>query len=162
MDTKDTETWAFSLISSFEGCKLAPYPCPAGCWSIGYGDRLLADGTPVTATTKPITQEQADTLLQKRISEILDQIRRLSSLKLTVNEAASLCSLAYNIGVTALASSTLLKKLNDFDMDGAANEFPRWDKMHKDGQLVEVPGLLARRLKERAVFLGKSAVQSNA
>lgn len=52
------------------------------------------------------------------------------------------------MGINALAHATLLKKLNNGDYDGAANEFLKWD--HASGQVV--PGLTRRRSAERCLF----------
>ncbi|SEO77213.1 lysozyme [Nitrosovibrio sp. Nv6] len=43
-------------------------------------------------------------------------------------EFASFVSLAYNIGVHAFCNSTLVRKLNASDYDGACKEILRWDK----------------------------------
>ncbi|EGK1758692.1 lysozyme [Salmonella enterica subsp. enterica serovar Enteritidis] len=53
------------------------------------------------------------------------------------------------MGINALAHATLLKKLNNGDYDGAANELLKWD--HASGQVV--PGLTRRRSAERCLFL---------
>lgn len=74
----------------------------------------------------------------------------------TVNQAAALLSLAYNIGAGALSTSLLLAKFNAGDMAGAAEEFPRWDKARIGGVLKPLAGLAARRRRERALFLDTS------
>ena len=62
----------------------------------------------------------------------------------------ALCSFTFNLGGGALSSSTLLRKLNERDYAGAAEEFPRW--CHAGGR--EVPGLVRRRLAEQSLFKG--------
>ena len=52
------------------------------------------------------------------------------------------------MGLQALRNSTLLKKLLKGDVQGAAAEFPRWNKA--GGK--ELPGLVDRRAEERALF----------
>jgi lysozyme len=71
----------------------------------------------------------------------------------SVNQAASLLSLAYNIGAGAVLTSLLLAKFNRGDIAGAAAEFPRWDKARIGGVLHPLPGLGARRRREQALFL---------
>ncbi len=44
------------------------------------------------------------------------------------NAFSALVSLAYNIGPANLAKSTLIRKVNAEDMDGAAAEFARWNR----------------------------------
>ena len=68
---------------------------------------------------------------------------------LTSDQLAALTSLVYNIGIAAFKGSTLLKKLNAGDLDGAAEEFARWDKVKG----VTLTGLKNRRAKEKAIFL---------
>ena len=63
----------------------------------------------------------------------------------------SLVSFFFNLGLGALGDSTLLRKLNAGDYQGAADEFPRWVKA--GGQTL--PGLVKRRDAERALFLSQ-------
>ena len=49
----------------------------------------------------------------------------------------------------SLKSSTLLKKLNAADLDGAANEFLKWNQAK--GKVLD--GLTERRKSERELFL---------
>ncbi|MDF7673558.1 lysozyme [Acetobacteraceae bacterium ESL0709] len=65
----ETSRLAFQLISTFEGCSLTPYLCPAGHWTIGYGMTFLPDGTPVTRQTKALSQNEADTMLEALIGQ---------------------------------------------------------------------------------------------
>ncbi|ELI8281136.1 glycoside hydrolase family protein, partial [Yersinia enterocolitica] len=59
-----------------------------------------------------------------------------------------LCSLIFNIGPTAFANSTVLKRLNDGDYQGAADAFLMWKKAGNNPDI-----LLPRRQRERALFL---------
>ncbi len=61
----------------------------------------------------------------------------------------ALVSLAFNIGVNALAKSTLLKLLNNKDYAGAASQFGRWVYANKK----RLPGLVKRREDEKQLFL---------
>ena len=153
----DTSRLAFTLISHFEGCRLTPYRCPAGRWSIGYGATHLMDGSAVAETTEALTPNEADALLQANIRTLCGQISALTAgHSLQPCQMAALISFSYNVGIAGLKTSTLLRRLLLGDMRGAANEFLRWDKMHiADGSMVESPGLLKRREAERAMFLGQ-------
>lgn len=57
-------------------------------------------------------------------------------------------SLAYNIGVSAFRSSTLLKLLNQGQYEAACAQILRWDKARVNGVLRPVKGLTTRRKKE--------------
>lgn len=151
----DTLRLAFTLISHFEGCRLSPYRCPAGRWSIGYGATHLQDGTPVTEQTKPLTADAAKALLMADIQSLYATISTWAAGHMvTPCQMAALISFSYNVGLAGLRSSTLLRRLLMGDVQGAADEFLRWDKMHlTSGVMVESPGLLKRREAEREMFL---------
>jgi lysozyme len=68
---------------------------------------------------------------------------------LTENQYSAVVSLVYNIGGTNFRTSTLLRKLNKGDYDGAANEFRRWVY----AKHMVLGGLVARRERERELFL---------
>jgi lysozyme len=67
------------------------------------------------------------------------------------DQKAALTSFAYNVGTKAFTDSTLLKKINAGDMEGAKSEFMRWTKA---GGKTDM-GLINRREKELAVFAGQ-------
>ncbi len=130
------------LIKKYEGCSLIAYKCAAGVYTIGYGHTIKED-------MGVITQARADELLEKYVSNLRAQIRPLIKIKLNEGEMAALVSFAYNVGVGALRSSTLLKLLNAGRKTEAADEFLKWTKA--GGR--ELKGLVKRRAEERQVFL---------
>lgn len=67
----------------------------------------------------------------------------------TQRQYDALVSLAFNIGGGATCTSTLVRKLNQGDCRGAANEFLRWNRA--GGRVL--PGLSNRRAAERAEFI---------
>jgi lysozyme len=134
---------ARELVARFEGCRLEAYRCPAGVWTIGYGHvRDVRQG-------QKITQHQADVILDSDLDIFTDAVRELCP-GATPNQEAALVSFAFNVGVTALANSTLRRKFLAGDIQGAADQFLRW--VNAAGE--QLPGLVARRRDERAVFLG--------
>jgi lysozyme len=138
---------AVALADQFEGCELKAYPDPALGWArptIGHG----ATGYGITKDTV-WTQEQADADLLNRMFAIGSKIDDLVKVTITDEQKGALCDFAYNLGITALSNSTLLRKLNSGDSSGAANEFGKWVKA---GGVV-LPGLVKRRDAERALFL---------
>ncbi len=76
-------------------------------------------------------------------------------MKIPINQHQydALVSLVFNIGRGNFAASTMLKKLNLSDYDGAAAEFPKWNK--QAGKVLN--GLTKRRAKEQALFLLKES-----
>ena len=137
------EYTGLELTKAFEGCRLTAYQDIAGTWTIGYGHTAG-----VTAGIN-CTQEQADAWLAQDIQTVVDQINRDVKVGLTQGAFNALVDFGFNLGVHALKTSTLWKKLNAGDIAGAAAEFPRWD--HAGGK--EVAGLLRRRQAEQREFL---------
>lgn len=136
------------LIKQFEGLRLTAYKDQVGVWTIGYGHTGAEVGS-----DDVITQDQADYYLDSDLIKAETDVESLVKCELTDNQFASLVSFTFNLGAGALKSSTLLKKLNNNDYTGASNEFVKWDKIHKNGELVEDPGILRRRLAEHDLFL---------
>jgi len=137
-----------AFIKQFEGLSLTSYQCQAAVWSVGYG----TTGPDIGPDTK-VTKEEAEILFASDLMEFEGAVR--DSLKVTVNqnEFDALVSFAYNVGLGAFRSSTLLKLLNDRADDKiVASEFLRWIKVG-NGKLSE--GLKIRREKERQLFLTK-------
>jgi lysozyme len=75
-------------------------------------------------------------------------VKRLVKVPLAQGQFDALVSFSFNVGLGALGSSTLLRKLNAGDYRGAAAEFPRWNKA--GGKVYE--GLTRRRAAERSLF----------
>lgn len=144
----DPVEMAANLCRTFEGLRLAPYLCPRGYWTIGYGSRFLANGTAVTARTSPITAVQADALLLLTLQRLRPEVQQLVHVTLTASTEAALLDFAFNLGLTALAGSTLLRLLNAGRAGDAAGQLLLWDHIHKNGQLVTLPGLTRRRQAE--------------
>lgn len=137
-----------NLIKQFEGCRLAAYQDSVGVWTIGYGWTQPVEGKPV-AKGMTITQQKADDLLTAGTKQFEDGVSRLVKVSISQNQFDALVDFAYNLGVGSLEKSTLLKKLNAGDYQGAADEFPKWNKA--GGKVLA--GLTRRREAERALFL---------
>lgn len=142
-----TNCAGIALIKRFEGCRLEAYQDSVGVWTIGYGI-TSATGFKVYKGQK-ITQEQADELLLKHLTTYERAVARNVRVPLTDNQFAALVSFTYNLGEGALKSSTLLKKLNKGDYQGASKEFGKWVKA--GGKKLK--GLVDRREAERQLFL---------
>lgn len=139
----------------FEGLRLAPYLCPAGYWTIGYGSRTLVDGSAVTGSTEPISQSEAIALLTRTVSGLRQVLRRAVAVPLTPRQEGALLSWQYNVGSAAMRGSTLIRLLNQRNYNAAASQLLRWDKATVNGRLVVLPGLQKRRRIEQAVFKGQ-------
>jgi len=132
------------LIKEFEGLRLDAYRCPAGFWTIGYGHT-----GPDVFRGKTITEAEADALLREDVRTAEAVVDRSVTVPLSDNAFSALVPFVFNIGATAFAHSTLLRKLNAGDVVGAADEFPKWRL--SNGKVLS--GLVRRRAAERALFL---------
>ena len=137
------------LIRHYEGLRLKPYLCPAGVPTIGYGSTQYPDGRKVTLVDRPLTEDEADSLLASTLVPFERDVTRLVTVEITQGMFDALVSFVFNLGTESLNGSTLLKRLNQGDKNGAANEFKRW--VYAGGNVL--PGLVKRRESERKLFL---------
>ncbi len=138
------------LIESFEGCSLHAYADPGTGgepYTIGFGHTGSVNGTPV-ALGMTITQAQADDLLAADLERFEAGVNTLVSRDLTSNQFSALVSFAYNVGLGALADSTLLRDVNAGDFAAAKYQFGEWIS----GANGPLPGLIRRRAAEAALF----------
>jgi lysozyme len=98
------------------------------------------------------TEYECQAYLKQDLAIANVAVSRAVRVPINDNQRAALISLTFNIGETAFERSTLLRKLNAGDYEGAAREFPKWDKARVRGALVPVRGLTERRLREAALF----------
>jgi GH24 family phage-related lysozyme (muramidase) len=131
------------LLKKFEGLSLTAYQDPVKVWTIGYG---------TTAGVKPgqrITEAQAEALLKRDLRRFEAAVERLVNVPLNSNQFSALVVFTYNAGARALATSKLLRVLNQGNYQAAANELLRWNRA--GGRVLA--GLTRRRQAERALFL---------
>lgn len=132
------------LIKHYEGLRLEAYQCSAGVWTIGYGS---------TRGVKPgmvIDEAEAEHRLRVDVAFAEIAVNKLVTVDLTDDQHAALVSFVFNLGAGNFGKSTLLRKLNAGDYEGAADEFPRWCRT--GGRVLA--GLKRRREAEKALFLG--------
>jgi lysozyme len=133
------------IIKDSEGCKLKAYKCPAGIWTIGYGQ------------TKDIkegmvwTQQQANEDLVKTALEVLNRTIKYSPILATANieKLAAIADFIYNLGVGNYAKSTLKKQVDAGNWLAASSEIKKWNKA--GGKVLK--GLTIRRNKEAELIL---------
>ncbi|SMH29804.1 Phage-related lysozyme (muramidase), GH24 family [Azospirillum lipoferum] len=137
---------AVDLVKHFEGLYLTAYRCPAGVPTIGYGH------TAGVTMGQVITAAQAEAFLSADLTAAAGQVDELVTVALNPDQRGALASFVFNLGSGSLASSTLLKLLNARDYEGAAIQFDRWVYATVDGVKTRLPGLVARRAAEAALF----------
>lgn len=137
------------LIKKWEGFRAEAYLCPANVWTIGYGTTAAAGVGISPKRGMKVTEAQASAYLAKTVDKFATQVRGMVKVPVNENQFGALVSLAYNIGPGAFVKSTLLRKLNDGDYPGAADQFRVWNKA--GGKVLA--GLTNRRKEERALFV---------
>lgn len=138
------------LIESFEGFVPTWYVDPVGIWTVAFGHTDAA-GDPKYASTKnkTFTKAEGRMILERDLAQYAAHVRKSVRVSLTADQFGALTSLCYNIGPSNFMSSTLVKKLNAGDYEGAAEQFKRWNRA--GGKILK--GLVRRRAAEAALFL---------
>ena len=142
---------AAALCGQFEGFASEPYLDPAGVLTIGFGTTRTPDGNPIGAGTGPIDRTTAARWMRTDLSIRASTIAPWLPLDATPGQQVACLSLAYNIGLSAFRTSTLLKLWQLGQTALAAEQFPKW--IWGGGRVL--PGLITRRAIERALFEGE-------
>ena len=130
------------LIRRFEGCELSAYKCPAGVLTVGYGST-----GPHVKPGMTITQDEADELLRKDVERFDRAVQSLAPTS-TQGQHDAMTSFAFNVGITALEGSTLLKMHRAGNYEAAAGQFRRWNR----GGGRVLAGLTKRRAAEAETY----------
>jgi len=133
------------FTKQFEGRRLTAYPDPGtggAPWTIGDGH------TKGVKEGDTCTPEQADQWLADDLAVACSTVAHFVKVPLTDNQKTALADFVFNVGMGNFESSTLLKKLNAEDYEGAADEFGRW--IYAGGRVL--PGLVKRRAAGAALF----------
>lgn len=141
---------ARNLCLVFEGLYLKPYLCPANVPTIGIGTTVYENGRRVTLADPPITKERAMQLLDWELQGKLTQVKALCPMLALWgdNATGAILDFAYNCGTGALSTSTLRKRIEADNMDGAKTELMKWVR----GRGKVLPGLVRRRAAEVALL----------
>ena len=141
---------AAELCRKYEGYRAKPYLCPANVATIGYGSTYYADGKKVTLQDPPMDEPTARALLLVELEHtyLPGVLRNCPILATDVRKCNSIVDFAYNCGVGRLQTSTLKRKINASDWDGAKEQLMLWTK----GGGKVLPGLLKRRISECALL----------
>ena len=143
---KTTFDLVVDLCVEFEGFRSAPYLCPAGYATIGYGSIYRPDGARVTLNDVPITQDQALTWLKLDLvnSYLPDTAMSSPVLFKYPRTWAAITDFVYNLGIGRYRASTLKRRVDSQDWGGACKELTRW--VRGDGRVLS--GLVKRRAVE--------------
>ena len=141
---------ASALCRQFEGFKSKPYLCPAGVPTIGYGSTYYADGRKVTLQDPPMDEPAARTLLMYELNHtyLPAVLRHCPVLVSDERKCNAIVDFCYNLGVGRLQTSTLKRKINAQDWEGAKEQLKLW--VRGGGKVLN--GLVKRRDAECALF----------
>lgn len=151
------------VVKYFETCRLVAYPDPktgGAPWTNGWGST-----GPDVLPGVVWTQEYADQRFLQDLKEKEDDVNSLLMTDdITQGEFDALTSFAFNVGsdidadtkAEGLGDSTLLRKFNQGDKEGARAEFAKWIS---PGSNVEL-GLKRRRRVEQGLFDGLIAFEA--
>lgn len=139
-----------ALVTHEGWAPVAMIPIPGDRVTVGFGSTFNLDGTPVKMgdVTTPV-KALARALVDAQKFE--GALKTCVKAPLHQHEYDAFLSLSYNIGSTAFCSSTLVRKLNTGDYQGACDAVLMWDKV--GGKPIR--GLTVRRVRERDQCLGK-------
>ena len=134
-----------NLIKDSEGCKLKAYKCPAGIWTIGYGQtKGIKEGM-------VWTQQQADEDIIKTALQAFNEAIKASPILSTANmeKQAAIADFVYNLGITNYNKSTLKLRVDKGNWVSASTEIKKWNK--SNGTILN--GLVKRRQLEADLLL---------
>lgn len=141
---------AAAFCRQFEGYRAKPYLCPANVATIGYGSTYYADGRKVTLEDAPMDEPTARALLMAELeyNYLPGVLRNCPILAADERRCNAIVDFVYNLGIGRLQTSTLKRKINAQDWEGAKEQLMLWTK----GGGKVLPGLLKRRTAECALL----------
>jgi lysozyme len=139
------------MIMHHEGVRLKPYRCPANLWTVGVG-HLIGDGKSLPQEwDRQFTMEEVNDILKKDLNRFEAGVLRLCPNGLTQSRFDALVSFSFNVGLGSLQRSTIRRRHNRGDYEGAAEAFMMWTKA--GGRVLR--GLVIRRQDEVNLYRKK-------
>lgn len=153
------------LLHRFEGLhrvvgdRVVAYRCPAGVWTIGFGNtRVFSNATRQERAVREhdsLTIPQAHGVFRHFLKSFESGVDRLVTSDVTPEQFSALVCFAYNVGLGNLGKSTLLKMVNEDPNNTEIREqFMRWDKA--GGRPLR--GLTRRRAAEADLYYSKPSI----
>ncbi len=138
-----------ALTKSFEGLHLEAYRDCAGIWTIGYGH-----AGPTVSAGQSISEAEAENLLEADLAAAVACVNHAVQVAISQNQFDAMVDFCFNAGRGNFVQSTLLRKVNGGDFQGAAAQFALW--VHAGGEVVA--GLVRRRDAEAALFTARTSL----
>lgn len=140
-----TGSAGIKLIKKWESCKLESYKCPAGLWTIGFGNTFYEDGNKVKQGDK-ITQQRAEELFKNLLPKFEDIVNKKIRVPITQNQFDALVSHTWNTG----GSQTLFSLVNTNSTSSAIRMWFETKYITANGK--ELKGLVNRRKEEANLY----------
>ncbi|HHY0331108.1 TPA: lysozyme [Vibrio cholerae] len=137
-------------IANEEGCRAQAYQCSADVWTIGLGH------TSGVKQDDKATNEQVAQYFVKDVATAEEVVKKHITQTPSQAEYDMMVSFVFNLGAGNFQTSTLLRKFNQGDNQGACQQYPRWVYVNgKDCRIEEndCPGIPKRRDKEMNICL---------
>ena len=109
---KNLEQEFICLLSCYEDYHEQAYKCQAGKWTVGYGSRQLADGTPVVKGTT-VTRKDAAAAVTKHMEKyVYPQLCHINK-ELSPEQLMAVNMFIYNTDENAFRNSKVCRAIND-------------------------------------------------
>ncbi len=136
------------LITFYEGVETEAYYDSVGVLTIGVGHTNAA-GPPEVVPGMTITVEEAFQILANDVGQYEKAVNDYVNVALNQPQYDALVSWTFNLGPGNLASSTMLKVLNNGDYWGTIHEMLKWDNAGGE----QLRGLTRRRGSSAGYFM---------
>ena len=138
-----TSANGLALIKQFEGLRLQVYEDAAGLPTIGYGHKVRSS----ESFSEGISLSAAELLLRQDVDKV-DAAMNAQHLALDLNQDQwdAVADFCFNLGAGALIM------MLSHGIDQIPAQMPRWCHAKVDGVETTLPGLVARRAAEVALY----------
>ena len=147
-------------IKHHEGVRQKPYRDSVYLWTVGVGHLMYDSQAKLPVDQRMAVQllpqdnrtfsmEEVNAILRSDLARFERGVSTFCPVPLTQGNFDGLVSFAFNVGLGTLQRSTLRQKVLRGDIQGAADEFLKYNKA--GGKILK--GLVTRRNDERALFL---------
>jgi lysozyme len=151
---------SLELIADFEGWEPRAYNDAVGYCTIGYGHLIALKSCrsiELGEFSSELSMEAGLKLLEEDTAKARLAVLRQVKVDMTDEQFGAVTSFVFNVGAGNFGKSTLLRLLNDEQPDLAVKQFGRW--VSARGRVL--PGLVARRSCEAALFDGRTVTGGN-
>ena len=147
-------------IKHHEGVRQKPYRDSVYLWTVGVGHLMYDSQAKLPVDQRAAVQlrpednrvfsmEEVNAILRADLARFERGVSSFCPVPLTQGQFDALVSFSFNVGLGTLQRSTLRQKVLRGDMEGAADEFLKYNKA--GGKVLK--GLDIRRKDERVLFL---------